>query len=193
MAKKKASSNSSMGPRGTDPIVESVYAELRDLAQAKMRGERSGQTLRATELVHEVYLRLRGSQAQNWQNRAHFFAAAAESMRRILIERARARGRVKRGGDSGKAPQRISFADIPAADLSIEYNPNDLLSLETAIEKLERKDLRAAQVVRLRFYGGLSVEETAEALDVAERTVKRDWMFAKAWLVNELGESGLRA
>jgi RNA polymerase sigma factor (TIGR02999 family) len=159
-----------------------------------MRGERSGHTLRATELVHEAYLRMRGSGAPQWENRGHFFAAAAEAMRRILIERARAKGREKRGGDiEGKPPQRISFADVPAADLSIEYNPKEILSLEAAIGKLERNDLRAAQVVRLRFYGGLSVEETAEALSVAERTVKRDWMFAKAWLVNELGESGPRA
>ena len=181
-----SSSDPPFPKRGTDRFAESVYAELRDLARSKLRQERPDQTLRATELVHEAYLRLRGASGDGWATRGHFVAAAAEAMRRILIERARSKGREKRGGSEGRPPQRISFADIPVADLATEYDPTELLSLEAAIEKLGRKDGRAAEVVRLRFYGGLDIEETAEALGVVPRTVKRDWTFAKAWLLAEL-------
>ena len=175
------------GPKPTEKMLESLYTELRELAHARMRHERGGQTLRTTELVHEAYLRLRGDESPQWANRAHFFAAAAEAMRRILIERARARGRAKRGGDEeGRPPQRISFADLPVADLAKDYDPGELRALEQAIEGLARNDPRAAEVVRLRFYGGLSIEETAETLGVAIRTVKRDWTFAKAWLLDRL-------
>ena len=172
-------------------MLESVYTELREMAHLRMRHERPGQTLRTTELVHEAYLRLRGDNSPEWANRAHFFAAAAEAMRRILIERARARGRVKRGGDEGgRPPQRISFADLPVADLAHDYDPSELRALEQAIEGLGRNDPRAAEVVRLRFYGGLSNDETAETLGVAVRTVKRDWTFAKAWLLDRLSGGG---
>lgn len=173
-------------PKPTERMLESLYTELRQMAHARMRHER-GKTLRTTELVHEAYLRLRGDRSPEWANRAHFFAAAAEAMRRILIERARARGRAKRGGDEeGRPPQRISFADVPVADLAVEYDADELLALDRAIESLERNDPRAGQVVRLRFYSGLSLEETAETLGVAVRTVKRDWTFAKAWLLDRL-------
>ncbi len=177
------------GRPATARLLESLYSELRELARAKMRHERPGTTLRATELVHEAYLRLQGG-SEGWENRAHFFGAAAEAMRRILIERARAKGREKRGGDEeGRPAQRISFADVPVADLAVDYEPNDILALESAVDRLERNDPRAAQVVRLRFYGGLDIDETAEALGVAPRTVKRDWTFAKAWLLHAMSES----
>ncbi len=180
-------------PKPTEKMLESLYTELRELAHARMRRER-GKTLRTTELVHEAYLRLRGAESPAWANRAHFFAAAAEAMRRILIERARARGRAKRGGDEeGRPPQRISFADVPVADMAVDCDPDDLLALDRAIETLRRNDPRAAEVVRLRFYTGLSLEETAEALGVAVRTVKRDWTFAKAWLLDRLGDDSADA
>lgn len=174
--------------RQTDSVAESVYQELRDLAHLKVRKEYSGQSLRSTELVHEAYLRLKGGDRAGWESRAHFLGAAAEAMRRILIERARSRGREKRGGDAdGRPPKRISFADVPVADLALDYDPNEIIALESAIERLAVLDSRAASVVKLRFYAGLSIDETAEALDIAPRTVKRDWTFAKAWLLNEVG------
>ncbi|MEZ5064201.1 MAG: ECF-type sigma factor [bacterium] len=178
------------GAQPTERMLETLYTELRDLAHSRMRHER-GRTLRTTELVHEAYLRLRGDDSPTWENRAHFFAAAAEAMRRILIERARARGRRKRGGDDeGRPAQRISLSDVPALDLAVEWDPSELLALEDAITNLERNDPRAGRVVRLRFYSGLSLEETAEALGVAVRTVKRDWTFARAWLLDRLGAPG---
>lgn len=173
----------------TAEMLEALYGELRKLARDRLRHERPGATLRTTELVHEAYLRLEGSPHHSWANRAHFFASAAEAMRRILIERARARGREKRGGEEGRPPQRISFADLGAADLGVDYDIDQVLALDGAIERLRGLDARAADVVRLRFYGGLSVDETAEALGVATRTVRRDWTFARAWLFQTLGES----
>jgi len=170
----------------TAEMVEALYGELRELARARMRRERADATLRTTELVHEAYLRLGTPERGGWANRAHFFGAAAEAMRRILIERARSRAREKRGGEGGKPPQRVSLADLGVADLAIDYDPDEVLALDAAIERLGALDPRAAKVVRLRFYGGLSVEETAEALDVAVRTIKRDWTVARAWLYREL-------
>ena len=172
----------------TAEMVEALYGELRELARARMRRERQDATLLTTELVHEAYLRLGTPEHRGWANRAHFFASAAEAMRRILIERARARAREKRGGEGGRPPQRVSLSDLGAADLGVDYDPDEVLALDAAIERLQRLDPRAAKVVRLRFYGGLSVEETAEALDVAVRTVKRDWTVARAWLYRELSE-----
>jgi RNA polymerase sigma factor (TIGR02999 family) len=173
----------------TAEILEALYGELRKLARDRLRRERPGATLRTTELVHEAYLRLEGSSGRPWANRAHFFASAAEAMRRILIERARARGREKRGGEDGRPPQRISFADLGAADLGVDYDLEQVLALDGAIQRLRQLDARAADVVRLRFYGGLSVDETAEALGVGARTVRRDWTFARAWLFQALGEA----
>ena len=170
----------------TAEMVEALYGELRELARSRMRRERPGATLRTTELVHEAYLRLGTPQHRGWANRAHFFASAAEAMRRILIERARARARDKRGGQDGRPPQRVTLSDLGAADLGVDYDPDEVLALDRAIEQLRLLDPRAAEVVRLRFYGGLSVEEAAEALGVAARTVKRDWTVARAWLYREL-------
>jgi RNA polymerase sigma factor (TIGR02999 family) len=174
----------------TAEMMEALYEELRELARSRMRRERQGATLRTTELVHEVYLRLGKPPHRGWANRAHFFASAAEAMRRILIERARARAREKRGGEDGRPPLQVSLSNLGGADLGIDYDPDEVLALDTAIQQLRTLDARAADVVRLRFYGGLSVEETAETLGVAARTVKRDWTVARAWLHRELSGSG---
>jgi RNA polymerase sigma factor (TIGR02999 family) len=175
-------------PEPTAEMLEALYSELRQLARDRLRRERPGGTLRTTELVHEAYLRL-GKADHGWANRAHYFASAAEAMRRILIERARARARDKRGGESGRPAQRISFSDLGSADLGVDYDLDQVLAIDGAINKLQALDDRAAKVVRLRFYAGLSVDETAEALGVAARTVKRDWTFARAWLFKALGDS----
>jgi RNA polymerase sigma factor (TIGR02999 family) len=172
----------------TAAMLGALYDELRKLARSRLRNERAGGTLRTTELVHEAYLRLGSEGEGGWANRAHFFAAAAEAMRRILIERARARAREKRGGHDGKPPVRVSLSDLGAADLAVDYDVNQILELEGAIDRLGVIDARAATVVRLRFYAGLSIDETAEALGVTSRTVKRDWTFARAWLFGALGE-----
>jgi RNA polymerase sigma factor (TIGR02999 family) len=176
-------------PEPTVEMVDALYGELRELARARMRRERPDATLRTTELVHEAYLRLETPGRSRWANRAHFFASAAEAMRRILIERARARSREKRGGEGGRPPQRVSLADLDLPDLDVDHDPDEILALDAAIERLRRLDPRAAHVVRLRFYGGLSVDETAEVLAVAVRTVKRDWTIARAWLYKELSGS----
>jgi RNA polymerase sigma factor (TIGR02999 family) len=175
------------GPREpTAEMIEALYQELRELARARMRHERPDATLRATELVHEAYLRLGSPDHRGWANRAHFFASAAEAMRRIMIERARARARDKRGGEGGQPPQRIALSDLGPADLGLDYEPAEVLALDGAIDRLRLLNARAASVVQLRFFAGLNVEETAEALGVAARTVKRDWTLARAWLHREL-------
>jgi RNA polymerase sigma factor (TIGR02999 family) len=177
-------------PLGSDAFFAQVYDELRAIAHSRMQLERKGQTLQSTELVHEAYLRLSHGDAA-WQNRGHFFAAAAEAMRRILVERARARGRVKRGGDEGGKPPRKVPLDLPqVAELADDRDPEAVLVLDRAIERLARHDDRAAQVVKLRFYAGLSVDEVAEALGTSKRTVLRDWEFARAWLYSESGREG---
>jgi RNA polymerase sigma factor (TIGR02999 family) len=174
-------------PATTEKMLVALYEELRALARARLRRERPGQTLRPTELVHEAYLRLRAADPTAWESRGHFFGAAAEAMRRILIERARARGRIKRGGDrSGKGPRRVLLDDLGGADLAGDYDIEEILALDDAIERLGRLDERAANVVRLRFYGGFSTLETAGALGVTDRTVRRDWTFARAWLFDAL-------
>jgi len=152
-----------------------VYDELRKLAAARMAGERQSHTLQATALVHEAYLRLVGDRDVKWANRAHFFAAAAEAMRRILIEHARAKQGPRRGGDRQQLP-------IDVLDLAIADNADQILALEDAISRLEKEDTNAARVVRLRFYAGLSVEDTAASLGTSPSTVKREWSFARAFL-----------
>ncbi len=177
-------------PAAYGRLLPLVYEELCAIARARMRGERKDHTLQASDLVHEACLRLMRDAGADWQGRGHFFAAAAEAMRRILIEHARARGRVKRGGDAqGRPPQRLTLTGI--ADLAAEMDADEIVALDESIQRLEAQDARAAQVVRLRFYAGLSIEETAEALGIADRTVKRDWAFARAWLYRDLaGEGG---
>lgn len=166
-------------PAAMERLLPAAYDELRALAKAQLRHERPNHTLQPTALVHEAYLRLAGSSAPPWHDRQHFFRAAAEAMRRILIEHARKRGRVKRGGN----PIQV---DITAADLASDHDPDRLLALDDAFGRLKEQDPDAADVVRLRFYAGLSVEETAAATGRSERTVKREWAFARAWLYEAL-------
>ena len=173
----------------SDLFFAQVYDELRALAHARMRGERTGHTLQSTELVHEAYVRLRPSGGGEWESRAQFFAAAAEAMRRILIEHARAKGRVKRGGNAeGRPAPKVSLDIAEVAALADDQDPETILALDRAIERLALNDERAARIVRLRFYAGLSVEEVAETLEVTARTVMRDWAFARAWLYGEVSK-----
>ena len=166
-----------------DRLVPLVYDELRSLARSHLRHERPDHSLQATALVHEVYLRLLKSVSPSWNDRQHFFRAAALAMRRILIDHARSRNRLKREG------RRIRV-EISGIDLAEDQNLDQVLALDEAFQRLEKQDPRAADVVRLRFYAGLSVGETAEALDISERTVKREWAFARAWLYETLREVG---
>jgi RNA polymerase sigma factor (TIGR02999 family) len=161
-------------------LVPLVYAELRAMAQAHLRGERPDHSLQATALVHEAYLRLVGDTRPAWNDRAHFFHAAAEAMRRILIEHARQRCAAKRGRGQIRVP-------LSAVDLASEHDPEEVLALDDAILRLEEQDPTAAEVVRLRFFAGLSVQETALILELSERTVKREWASARAWLYRALG------
>ncbi len=167
-----------------EKLLPLVYDELRRLAAARMVQEPAGHTLQPTALVHEAYLRLVKEEDAHWKGRAHFFAAAAEAMRRILIERARRKGRIRHGGGRGRV-------SIESFDSSNGVEPSgteglDLLALDETLEKLKKEDARLERVVTLRFFGGLSVEQTAEVLEVSERTVKRDWEFARAWLFREM-------
>ena len=162
-------------------LVSLVHAELCRLARRYMIGERAGHTLQTTALVNEAYLRLLNAQQVNWQNRAHFFAVAAELMRRILVDSARARGGQKRGGGVPKVT-------LDEALVGPQAKGPDLVALDDALQTLSEMDQRKGRVVELRFFGGLSVEETAEVLKVAPNTVLRDWKFAKKWLKRELSK-----
>jgi RNA polymerase sigma factor (TIGR02999 family) len=167
-----------------DELLPIVYQELRRLAASYLRRERPGQTLQPTALVHEAYLRLMKDRPDRWQNRAHFCAIAAHSMRQILIERARARGALKRGG----AMPRITLDEalVPAGEPAV-----DLVALDQALERLAAMDPDQARLVELRFFGGLTIEETAEAMHLSPATVKRHWTVARAWLARELeGQAG---
>jgi RNA polymerase sigma factor (TIGR02999 family) len=161
-------------------LLPLVYDHLKAIAGARMQSERSGHTLQATALVHEAWMRIAGGADVAWTDRAHFYSVAAEAMRRILIEHARARGRVKRGGGLQRQP-------LSVVDLATEADSGEILALDEAIGRLEEQDARAAKIVRLRFYAGLSVDETAQALDLSRRTVMREWAFARAWLYRTLG------
>lgn len=156
-------------------LLEQVYGELRRLAQHLMQHERPGHTLNATALVHEAYFRLIDQTQVNWQNRAHFFAVAAQAMRRILISYARKRQAAKRGGDAQKVS--LTGLHLPA-DTDLDH----LLALHEALEELARLDARQARVVECRYFGGLSIENTAFVLGVSPATVKRDWQMARLWL-----------
>jgi RNA polymerase sigma factor (TIGR02999 family) len=164
-------------------LLPVVYEELRRLAQALTRRLRPGQTLQATALVHEAYLRLAGDEGPGWQGRRHFFGAAARAMRQILIEQARRKASHKHGGRG----QRVELAEGIAY---VEPPADDLLALDEAIHKLQKESPHLAEVVLLRYYTGLSVEETAGALGESVRTVYRDWRHARAWLALEMGEGG---
>jgi RNA polymerase sigma factor (TIGR02999 family) len=165
--------------RAISRLLPLVYDELRRLAGNYLRRERPGQTLQATALVHEAYLRLRKDKSPAWKNRTHFLAIAAVSMRQILVERARARNAVKRGG--GRAA--LTFDEARFAN---EGPPVDLLAIDEALTRLAALDPQQARIVELRYFGGSTIEETAEALDISPATVKRDWAMAKAWLKREL-------
>jgi RNA polymerase sigma-70 factor, ECF subfamily len=167
-----------------EQLAPLVYAELRKLAHRYMNRERAGHTLQTTAVVHEAFLRLIGNPQEKWQNRAHFYAIAAKMMRRILVDYARANSRAKRGGETA----RVSIEDIDAPVADVALNP-DVIALDEALEKLAEIDPRRARVVELRFFGGLSVEETAHVLQVAPDTVVRDWRVAKAWLFRYLNHA----
>jgi peptidyl-prolyl cis-trans isomerase A (cyclophilin A) len=170
------------GRQSADSLLPIVYQELRRLAASYLRRERPGQTLQPTALVHEAYLRLLKDRPERWQNRAHFCAIAAHSMRQILIERARARGAQKRGGGGPRVT--LDEALVAGGEQSI-----DILALDHALERLHAIDPEQARLVELRFFGGLTVEETAEAMDISPATVKRHWAVARAWLARELAGS----
>src|SRR5690348_8898532 len=167
-------------PHAAEQLLPLVYGELRKLAAQKMAQEAPGQTLQATALVHEAYLNLVGggdpsaARERHWDGRGHFFAAAAEAMRRILIDNARRKGRLKRGG----ARQRVDLDEADAVSLAA---PDELLLIDEAITKLEREDARAAQLVRLRYFAGLSVEEAAELSGLSRSTAYEHWSYARAW------------
>lgn len=161
-----------------DVLFDAVYGELRRLARTRLARGRPDQSLTPTALVHEAYLKLVDQRRVQWQNRSHFLAIAGKVMRRILVDHARARAAAKRGGDA-KVP--LDDAEVPMAPIAI-----DVLALDAALEKLALLDRRQSELVELRFFAGLTVEEIAAALDVAPITVKRDWALAKAWLFREL-------
>jgi len=169
--------------RAVDRLLPAVYTELRQLAAQKLAHERPGHTLQATALVHEAYLRLIGSEGQSWQNRGYFFAAAAESMRRILIENARRKLRHKRGGNHHQV-------ELHEADLAIIPPSEDLVALDEALTELEAWDRPKAELVKLRYFAGLTLEQAAQALDISPTTAKRHWSFAKAWLYGKVHVQG---
>ena len=160
-------------------LLEQVYDELRRQAGSMMRRERPGHTLQPTALVHEAYMRLQTDRV-SWENRAHFFGAAAEAMRRVLVEHARKRASLKRGGDIAL----VTFDELHIE--SPEHAEVDILAMHEALAALEHQDPRLANVAKLRFFVGLSVEETAEVLSCSKATVKRDWTFARAWLFDRM-------
>jgi len=168
-------------PEALDALLPLVYAELRRQAASYLRRERAGHTLQTTALIHETYLKLIDQRTVNWQNRAHFFGIAAQAMRRILVDYARQRHREKRGGIGEDSPIEAAAAFVVSGEKSI-----DLVALDEALTRLAALDERQARIVELKFFGGLSVEETAEALRISPATVKNDWRTAKAWLFQEI-------
>lgn len=171
-----------------DRLLEQVYEQLRAIARRRLAGEQAGHTLQPTALVNEAYLKLSRNPSLFGLEKSRFLLAAAEAMRRILIDHARTRNREKRGG-AGANPHAVRRRRDPLVDVSelaVDFDPDQTLALNEALCRLELLDDQAAQVVKLRFFAGLSVEETAEAMAVSPRTVKRDWAFARAWLYEAL-------
>ena len=168
-------------PKAAEQLLIVLYDELRQLAAAKMAREAPGQTLQPTALVHEAWLRLGGEPNQQWDGRTHFFAAAAEAMRRILIERARYRRATRHGGSQ----QRLNIADVEIAG---EVNEDELLAVDEALEKLAQQEPRKAELVRLRYFVGLTLPEAAELLNLSISSAKRDWTYARAWLFREISK-----
>ena len=167
--------------KAADRLLPIVYDELRRLAAQKLSQEKPGQTLQATALVHEAYIRLVGSEDPGWENRGHFFAAAADAMRRILVERARQKERRRRGW------QRV---DLDVAQLTVDGPSQDLLALDEALQKLADKDNLDADLVKLRYFAGLSNDQAAKALGISPRTARRRWQYARAWLLREVNAGG---
>jgi len=167
-----------------DNLFPLVYQELRQLAAQQMRQESPGQTLQATALVNEAYLRLVGNEDQNWNSRYHFFSAAAEAMRRILIENARRKKSVRHGGDC----KRIDFEEAIVTQEN-ERVADDLIALDEALKKLSEKDKTKADLVKLRYFAGLTSDQAAEILDISPTTADRYWVYARSWLGREIGKA----
>ena len=171
-------------PLDQDALFSLVYEEMKQIAARHLSRERPDHTLQATALVHEAYMRLIAGEPLAWSNRAHFFFSAAEAIRRILIDHARAHRSAKRGGGRARLP-------VSVEDLAVNDDPETILAVDEAFSRLEESDARAARIVRLRFYAGLSLEETAQALQVSERTVRREWTYARVQLFRLLGDEGV--
>lgn len=162
-------------------LLPMVYEELRKLAAARLARVGSGNTLQPTALVHEVYLKLVGKGDPGWEGRRHFFGAAAQAMRDVLVDQARRKGRIKHGGDRDRV-------DLSQAEAKLSVRVGDMVELDAALKRLEADDPRKGQIVNLRFFAGLTAEQTAQALGVSLGTVERDWRYIKAWLYAELSE-----
>ena len=167
--------------KAADELLPLVYEELRLLAAQKLSHEPPGQTLQATALVHEAYLRLVGDEPQNWTGRGHFFAAAAEAMRRVLVDNARRKQAHKRGGDRQRLP-------LEAMDVAMRVTPEEIVALDDALTALARVDAQAAQIVKLRLFAGLSMDQAAQAIGVSRATAYREWTYARAWLRSRIHE-----
>lgn len=166
-------------PKAAEQLLPLIYAELRKLAAAKMAQEKPGHTLQPTALVHEAYLRLIGQHAQHWENSRHFFKAAAEAMRRILVDGARRKARQRHGGG-------LARLDIDRINIASEEDEDTLLFVNEAVEKLAGKDPVCAELIKLRFFAGVPNHEAARLLGLSERTAKRNWAYARAWLAQEI-------
>jgi RNA polymerase sigma factor (TIGR02999 family) len=166
-------------PQASEKLLPLVYEELRQVAARQMAHERPGQTLQATALVHEAYLRLLGGGAESWQNRRHFFSAAAETMRRILVDRARRKRRQRHGGSHRRV-------ELDAQEIPVESPDVDLLALDEALDQLAAEEAQKAELVKLRFFAGLSEQEAADVLGISRATAARHWAYARAWLFDRL-------
>jgi RNA polymerase sigma factor (TIGR02999 family) len=170
-------------PVAAEKLLPLVYEELRRLAAHKMAQENPGHTLEATALVHEAYIRLVDSaEARHWDSRGHFFAAAAESMRRILVEQARRKGRLKRGGE-------LVRHDIQELEIVTQVKPDEIIAVDEALQKLETQNADAAQLVKLRYFAGMTIPESAEAIGISSRKADQLWAYARAWLLAEMGDA----
>ena len=168
-------------PQATERLLPLVYEELRVLAAQKLSHEQPGQTLQATALVHEAYIRLIGSEAQDWDSRGHFFKAAAEAMRRILVDNARRKKSEKRGGKQQKV-------DLENLSIVVKTPPDDIVDLGEALTSLAREDPDVAELVKLRYFGGLTLEQAARVLGISRRTAGRHWNYARLWLYREMAK-----
>ncbi len=166
-------------PRAANELLSLVYEELRRLAAAKMASESPGQTLQATALVHEAWLRLTGDEKRKWNDRTHFFAAAAESMRRILVDNARRKRAQRHGGNQQRT-------DMPDIACPVAESEDQIIAVNEALEKFAAQDQQKAELVKLRYFVGMTIEEAAEALGISSGTAKRHWAYARAWLAEEI-------